>query len=110
MRIKNRKKLLDAGCRFGQDIRKLVMDGAAPEDIHRLEIENKFADPGYDLFRDRGKLHLLLVTFWTIRSSWPLIGKIDILAAIKLMHFRNWEGQFKVACRLAKYCGHGRDL
>ncbi|KAL8695808.1 MAG: hypothetical protein Q9201_007954 [Fulgogasparrea decipioides] len=47
---------LDLGCCLGQDIRKLVVDGAASENLYGLDIEPHFIDLGYELFRDRRTL------------------------------------------------------
>jgi len=94
MRTKNREKLLNASCRFGQNIRKLVVDGAPSEDIHGLEINSKFIDLGYDFFRGQGKLRSSFIISDILGDSEqlaPSTGKIDILVAIKLMHFWNWE-------------------
>lgn len=53
-RLKQGAKYLDMGCCLGQDIRKLVMDGAPPENLYGAELNAPFIDLGYDFFRDRG--------------------------------------------------------
>lgn len=53
-RLKQGAKYLDIGCCLGQDIRKLVMDGAPPENLYGAELHAPFIDLSYDLFRDRG--------------------------------------------------------
>ncbi|KAK7709431.1 hypothetical protein SLS64_006344 [Diaporthe eres] len=53
-RLKQGAKYLDIGCCLGQDIRKLVMDGARPENLYGAELHAPFIDLSYELFRDRG--------------------------------------------------------
>lgn len=53
-RLKQGAKYLDIGCCLGQDIRKLVMDGAAPENLYGAELHAPFIDLSYELFRDHG--------------------------------------------------------
>lgn len=53
-RLKQGAKYLDIGCCLGQDIRKLVMDGARPENLYGAELHAPFIDLSYELFRDHG--------------------------------------------------------
>lgn len=53
-RLKQGAKYLDIGCCLGQDIRKLVMDGATPENLYGAELHAPFIDLSYELFRDHG--------------------------------------------------------
>ncbi|KAI1825292.1 hypothetical protein F4861DRAFT_203829 [Xylaria intraflava] len=47
---------LDCGCCLGQDLRKLVADGALPHRIWASDIEPRFIELGFELFRDGDKL------------------------------------------------------
>jgi hypothetical protein len=99
-----RERLLDAGCCFGQDIRKLFVDGTPAANPYCLEIESKFVDLRYNLFRHREKLRSSFIISRILddsEQSAPSNGQIDILAAIKSLHFWDWESQFTAACRLA---------
>lgn len=60
--MKNGATLLDMGCCFGQDIRKLVHDGAPAESLTGTELEPVFIDLGYELFRDRDVLGAKFIT------------------------------------------------
>ncbi|KAL2289898.1 hypothetical protein FJTKL_01179 [Diaporthe vaccinii] len=53
-RLQQGAKYLDIGCCLGQDIRKLVMDGARPENLYGAELHAPFVDLSYELFRDHG--------------------------------------------------------
>ncbi|KAI1179385.1 hypothetical protein F4777DRAFT_534040 [Nemania sp. FL0916] len=47
---------LDCGCCLGQDLRKLVVDGAAPSRLWASDIKARFIELGFELFRDGHKL------------------------------------------------------
>ncbi|RYP89869.1 hypothetical protein DL770_004021 [Monosporascus sp. CRB-9-2] len=55
-RLKQGAKYLEIGFCLGQDIRKLVADGAPSQNIYGVELEAPFIDLGYDLFRDKETL------------------------------------------------------
>ncbi|KAE8447545.1 hypothetical protein EG329_010675 [Mollisiaceae sp. DMI_Dod_QoI] len=46
-------RLLDVGCCFGQDLRRLVADGTPSENLVGLDVEPQFLSLSYDLFADR---------------------------------------------------------
>ncbi|RYP57380.1 hypothetical protein DL769_009517 [Monosporascus sp. CRB-8-3] len=60
-RLKLGAKYLEIGFCLGQDIRKLVADGAPPQNIYGVELEAPFIDVGYDLFRDKETLQAHLM-------------------------------------------------
>ncbi|KAI1430710.1 hypothetical protein GGR50DRAFT_690286 [Xylaria sp. CBS 124048] len=47
---------LDCGSCLGQDVRKLVFDGALPHRVWGSDIEPRFIELGFELFRDADKL------------------------------------------------------
>lgn len=47
------ERLLDVGCCFAQDLRKLAHDGAPSEALFGLEIQKEFISLGYEFFNDR---------------------------------------------------------
>lgn len=49
-------RYLDIGCCVGQDIRKLVADGAPAQQLYGAELQPAFLDLGYDFFQDRATL------------------------------------------------------
>jgi SAM-dependent methyltransferase len=49
----SKERLLDVGCCFAQDLRKLAYDGAPSESLYGLEIQSEFIDLGYEFFGDR---------------------------------------------------------
>lgn len=54
--LKGGAKYLDIGCCVGQDIRKLVADGAPRQQLLGAELQPEFIDLGYDFFQDRDRL------------------------------------------------------
>ncbi|KAF1962140.1 hypothetical protein CC80DRAFT_487676 [Byssothecium circinans] len=55
-RLKSGETYLDLGCCVGQDIRKLVYDGAPSENTYGCDLESGFLDMGYDFFLDKTEL------------------------------------------------------
>ncbi|KAI0541273.1 hypothetical protein GGR58DRAFT_38913 [Xylaria digitata] len=47
---------LDCGCCLGQELRKLAADGVPPHRLWASDIEPKFIELGFELFRDEDKL------------------------------------------------------
>ena len=100
--------LLDIGCCFAQDIRKLVSDGAPSENILGAELRPEFVDLGYVLFRDRDTLKSKFligdVFDETAESAFgKLDGKVDIIYAASFFHLFNWEDQVGMAERVVRF-------
>lgn len=47
---------LDLGTCLGQDLRKLIYDGASPSQLYGSDIEQSFIDTGYEMFLDENKM------------------------------------------------------
>jgi SAM-dependent methyltransferase len=96
-RLKEGAKYLDIGCCLGQDIRKLVMDGAPPENLYGAELHAPFIDVSYELFRDHG----LAATFMeadalNISEDNPLYklkGKVDFVHLGMVLHVFGRQNQ-----------------
>lgn len=50
------QKLLDLGCCFAQDTRKLLFDGAPAGNVYGTDLQKQFIYFSYDLFLDRDRL------------------------------------------------------
>ncbi|KAG8158445.1 hypothetical protein KVR01_011567 [Diaporthe batatas] len=89
-RLKQGAKYLDIGCCLGQDIRKLVMDGAPAENLYGAELHAPFIDISYELFRD----HRIGATFMEadaldISADSPLAqlkGEVDFVHLGMVLH------------------------
>jgi SAM-dependent methyltransferase len=95
------QNFLDLGCCFGQELRKLVADGAPPENLYGADLNPEFFDLGYKLFRDKDTLTSKFIAadiFDPGSELHELDGKIDILYAGSFLHLFRYEGQIN-ACK-----------
>lgn len=87
-------KLLDVGCCFGQEMRKLVYDGAPAELLYGIDIEPTFISLGYELFKDHGKLQSTFIVGDIFDLDLDNFrGEIDIVLAKAFFHLFSWEQQ-----------------
>lgn len=100
-RVKSGETLLDLACGFGQDIRKLVFDGAPPENVAGSELEQSFIDGGYDLFRDRDSLKSKITAGDFFSEDWAGLKALlfDIVYAANFFHLFSWDEQVETATR-----------
>ncbi|KIN08783.1 hypothetical protein OIDMADRAFT_153369 [Oidiodendron maius Zn] len=99
-RLKAGGSLLDIGCCFAQDIRKLVHDGAPADHLWGAELLPDFIKLGYELFRDRETLSAHFLTADIFDVDGPLKQLTNSLDAIHIglfLHLFDWNGQ-KKAC------------
>ena len=97
--------LLDLGCCFAQDIRKLVADGAPAEHIWGAELRTDFIELGYDLFLDKGKLKANFINadvFDPESQLSQLNGKVDIVYTGSFFHLFDWDQQVIIAKQLVR--------
>lgn len=96
---------LDLGCCFGQDLRKLVSDGAPSEHLYGSDLRQDFWDLGYELFQDGRALksRFLAADIFDENSSLQeLDGKVDILYASSFLHLFNLELQHNICERIVR--------
>lgn len=111
---------LDLGTCLGQDIRKLIYDGADPTRLYGSDIVSDYIDSGYELFRDEAKLSrdnfiCPADLFDTSKENTlrRLYDKVDILHATAVFHLFAGEQQAEVArqcLRLVKKESGSRTL
>lgn len=99
--LRGGETLLDLGCCFGQDIRKLVHDGAPTSNVYGSELEQGFVNLGSELIQVRDRL-------WTNISSGDffandlagLAGKLfDMIHAASFFHLFSWDDQVDAISR-----------
>lgn len=104
--------LLDVGCCFGQDVRKLVVDGVPSDRVVGLDLAPQFYNLGRRLFRDDVEVNgrpVLEFDFYARditddAADWaPLQNRFDVLNLTSFLHIWNWDTQVKVACRLVSF-------
>jgi len=104
-RVKNGQKFLDLGCCFGQDIRKLVSDGAPSENTYGADLQMEFMNLGYDLFLDKDTLKTKFIAsdiFDPGSDFGQLNSSIDIVNAASFFHLFDWEQQVWCAKRVTE--------
>ena len=102
-RIKGGDRYVDIGCCVGQDIRKLVYDGAPSENTYGSDLEKEFTNIGYDLFLDRSTLKTTFITanvFDSASDLSQLDGQIDIVHVASFFHLFDWDHQLQAAKRI----------
>jgi len=103
-RIRDGETFLDLGCCVGQDIRKLVYDGAPSENLIGVDTEPRFLNLGYELFNDREKLkaHFYAEDVFdeNFLSEWR--DRIDIVFLGSFLHLFSFEQQEIVLRQLVK--------
>jgi len=119
-KLKQGGSLLDVGCCFGQDLRKLVADGAPAANLYGIDLRPEFAELGYELFLDRetflahfiAPVDILLLgegctaNDKTVR---PLDGKMDIIHLGYFLHLFNWQDQVRASKNIAKFLSPAKD-
>jgi SAM-dependent methyltransferase len=100
-RLKSGETFLDLGCCTGQEVRKLVVDGAPSENLYGSDLFPEFFDLGYKLFGDKETLKSTFIAadiFDSESGLKNLDGKVDIIFAGSFLHLFGLAAQ-KEACR-----------
>lgn len=109
--LKNGQTFLDVGCCVGQDIRKLVYDGAPSENIYGSELRPEYIELGYELFRDRNSLKTKMIAPGNIYdlkdgkgglNELAEKGGVDTIHASCFIHLFDYDGQIEVCTLLTK--------
>lgn len=106
-RLEKGDTLLDVGCCFGQELRKLVDDGISSKQLYGIDLEPMFVKFGYELFRDRQKFEATFLSGDMFQHSpdsfESMAGKIDIVWASSFLHLFGWEDQLSLCIRIAGF-------
>ncbi|RAH58865.1 hypothetical protein BO85DRAFT_394180 [Aspergillus piperis CBS 112811] len=92
--------MLDLGCGLGQEIRRLVYDGAPAENIVGLDKDERFIELGFDLFRDMATLDSTFLVDDFFKPSpklAQLASQIRVINSGYFLHLWDWGGQVSVA-------------
>ncbi|KAI1361665.1 hypothetical protein F5Y08DRAFT_12517 [Xylaria arbuscula] len=124
-------RLLDVGCCVGQVLRKLAFDGVDASRLYGTDIEPRFPDLGYDLFRDRDRFpQTAFVIGDLIKQQGEedgseggsgsgsggggderldvLDGKMAFIHATSFFHLFTWDEQVRAATRMVRFLQPGR--
>jgi SAM-dependent methyltransferase len=108
-RLQRGDSLLDIGCFVGQDLRRLVFDGAPATNLFGVDIVNHW-DVGYELFRDNAKFSAKFIETDILNPNEDLkalTGKMDIISVTHVLHQWEFEGQLAAAKQLSLYSRPG---
>ncbi|KAI1162451.1 hypothetical protein F5B18DRAFT_652578 [Nemania serpens] len=102
---------LDCGCCLGQDLRKLAVDGVPPDRLWASDIEPRFIELGFELFRDGHKLprdHFLCPGNLLAETGSPeaegdqlavLDDRVTVLSISAVFHLFDLDEQKRIADR-----------
>ncbi|KAI8957367.1 hypothetical protein F5Y11DRAFT_360899 [Daldinia sp. FL1419] len=108
---KSEVSLLDVGCCVGQLLRQLAFDGVSSFRLYGTDLEPRFLEAGYDLFKDRDKLHATFVAGDMLSQDGrdgderlnALDGKMNIVHATSFFHLFTWQDQVQAARRIVRF-------
>jgi SAM-dependent methyltransferase len=106
---------LDFGCCIGQDIRKLLLDGAPASKVYGSDLLPAFIDTGYELFRDEAtfpRSHFTAPADGFDASADNALAKFDgqvtVLHISAVFHLFGLEKQRPLARRVLQLLRHGK--
>lgn len=96
--------LLDLGCCFGQDLRKLAFDAGTSANLLGADIEGRFIELGYELFRDRRSLKAKFSTGSIFDEDFLIDrhGKVDMIYLGSFLHLFSRTQQRLIVAKLEK--------
>ncbi|KAL9050070.1 MAG: hypothetical protein Q9162_006860 [Coniocarpon cinnabarinum] len=107
-RARSGQNVLDIGCCFGTDLRKLIVDGASSENVFGIDIEQGFLDQSHVLFRDADKVPPITLVAENMlnanlsSSLQPLVEKMDIIYMAKFLHLFDIDQQHNIMRKAVK--------
>jgi len=109
---------LDVGCCLGLVVRHLIAEGVPSERLYGTDLQPRFLDLGYDLFRDRdaAKSRATFVAGDMLVGNDAMLeeltGRVDIIYASYFFHLFEREDQIKAAKRMVTFLrpGNPRSL
>ncbi|PHH78468.1 hypothetical protein CDD80_6811 [Ophiocordyceps camponoti-rufipedis] len=111
-RLIHGEKFLDLGCGFGQELRKLALDGVPTRNLYGCDLNAEFIRLGYEVFLDKGKNQM---TFFETDILDPeselrcLDGQISFINAQLFFHLFPRSQQIQLAKRLVALLDPTKD-
>ena len=103
-RLQHGESLLDVGCFLGQDLRRVVADGAPSNRLFAVDIVNHW-DLGYEMFRDRDRFSAQFMETDILHPNavlQSLEGTINIISITHVFHQWDWDTQVNAMKELIK--------
>ena len=101
---------------MGQDLRKLVFDGAPSEKLYASDVFPQYESLSYDLWRDRETFPHHFLADDVLANNEDFLkgalmtklgpGQTDIIAINMFLHLFDYENQLKVATRILRLLSH----
>lgn len=105
-KIKEGQQYLDLGCGFGQNIRKMVFDGASAENITGADLSQTLIDCGFEYFQDKATLKSKFIIGDILNSESANFvqasGQFDIIFTAMVYHLWGWKDQVKACIETTK--------
>jgi SAM-dependent methyltransferase len=105
-RLNRGHTLLDLGCGFGQDIRKLIVDGVNPGTIVGVDIEEGLIACGYEYFQDGDTLSTPFLVGDVLDPDSEVAiaaeGTFNLIWASSFYQFWGWEEQLRASIQTAR--------
>ena len=96
-------KLLDVGCMFGQDLRKLVYEGAPVSSVYGTDVRGDYFSLGYALFKDESIIpsdHFIAADIIDPDSPLRCFDReLDVIFAKDVFHCFDYPKQIELAMR-----------
>ncbi len=100
-------RLLDVGCCVGQVLRRLAFDGVESSRLYGTDVEPRFLDIGYDLFRDRNQFKGSFVVGDLLKGDDERLSVLDekmtLIHATSFFHLFAWNDQVRAATRMVRF-------
>ena len=103
-RLQRGESYMDVGCFLGQDIRRLVFDGAISDRIYAVDIVDHW-NLGFEMFRDRDRLSAQYIESNILNPSprlQELRGSINVVSITHVLHQWGWDDQVKALEQLVR--------
>ncbi|KAL8831867.1 MAG: hypothetical protein Q9191_000619 [Dirinaria sp. TL-2023a] len=100
--LDHERNLLDIGCCFAQDIRKLIYDGVPSDRLYGTDFNSDFLELGYELFADKETCaaHFFAANVFQDGEMWDRVrGKMDFIHLGNFLHLFSWDNQLKICKR-----------
>jgi SAM-dependent methyltransferase len=103
----NKEVFLDVGCGFAQDLRFLITSGVNSSNVYGTDIDPRFIDLSYELFRDEETLRSQFLAANFLEGDGGVLltrlgAGVDIIQAANFLHLFNWETQKACARMMLK--------
>lgn len=106
-------KFLDLGTCLGQDLRKLVADGAPLQALWGSDYFAEYEAVGHELFRDADKFQNRFIAADLLDESRDsglvqTAGTWDVISIVMFLHAYDWDTQIRLCKRILKILSRGK--